>query len=212
MTKEKLFLKLGEFKGKTKNQASELRIDNIVDILQSVPESEVNKFSSIKSFEKLCNSTPSRIDDGDLLIEKMLIELRTWKNEKQKEVKETAICEMRKSRKGVIITVIFVLAIIAGIAVALGALSVIGKISSSYCDIIGVADCMFGIIFFIYELYDDKIKESEINKGDSNIIQKYLYKSGKISSSGNGSVNVTGTVNGNITVGLTAEQIQQLFN
>ncbi len=211
MNKQDLIFKLGEQKGATDSAESKLRIDNILDILNIISEEDLNKLPSIKEFEDQMSYPHSALDNHDFLLVKMLNELRAWKNDKQRAVKETALCQMRKSRKGGVVAAIVILAMLAGIAVTLGILSAFQQINSVWCDIVGVADCTFGIVFFIYELCDDKIKESEINAGNQELICKYGVKTGNIKKSGKGSSNVTGIVQGNISVGLSADQVSELF-
>ncbi len=86
---------------------------------------------------------------------------------------KSAISEMRKSKKGTYIAVIVLLGIFAILASTLGIFSAIGKIDSAWGNIIGTLDCAFGILFFAYELYDDKVKESAIACEDAQVIEKY---------------------------------------
>ena len=210
--KEDILKKLGELKGGAQSELLKTKIENIYDLIDITSDSNLTAIPSIEAFLNRGSCVKSCLDESDeRLLSRMMEELRV---NKQKEVKADAICEMRKTKKTGVIVGMVVLCIIAAVAVILGVLGALEKISNAWCDIIGVVDCMFGILFFVYELYDDKIKESAINNGDAEVIKKYVVKIGKVVNSGSNSININAPIGDNNTVinGLTAEQIDSIFN
>ena len=205
---------------KTSDELSILRIDNIIDLVKILPEDDWTKIPSIKFLISIDNAPSSVLNNIPSLLIQMLDELRALKRDEQIQVKEMTIVDMRKSRRGVVIGVTAILIAIACCAIVLGVLSAFGNISGVWCDIVGVVDCMFGIVFFVYELYDDKIKESKINCGDVETIQKYLnpdrlnkfaLKTGDISGNSGGFSN-SGFVFGKVNVGMSQKEITAILD
>ncbi len=222
MTLSTLKEKLIELKGEIKNQdeLNAIRIDNILDLLESedISEDLICSLKSIVPFEKALNAPSSVLKNYSGPIQLLLDELREKvklkKEEEQNYVRTlstSAICQMRVKSKGRIFAVILGLGILAGVAILLGILAatnVIGEWGDVCVDLIGVFDCVAGLIFFAYEFYNDKVNEGKINDGDFETVKKYLseedimdifrstVKTGDII--GSTGVNVTGKVSGSI--------------
>lgn len=170
------------------------QIDQIIDIINT--DEEIIKIKSFREFYERLQFNGSRLDDYSALLDRMLAD-------SIERLKPTAVYAMRQRRKGLVVIVIAILILLALTAMVLGILSAMGKISEVWCNIIGVADCVFGISFFAYELFDDKVQESKIDSGDYATIEYYIkkIKTGKIVNKGNGNFSNTGTVIGDISVG-----------
>ena len=80
---------------------------------------------------------------------------------------------MRNSKKGCYIALICVLSFIALGAFLLGVLGALNIIPEFWASLVGVLDCFFGIMFFAWEIYDDKVKESAIDNNDYDVVKKY---------------------------------------
>lgn len=202
MTKADFIAQLGEYKAICHTKKT--LIDNIVSIVDFMTESDILSIDSLKNFAEQGNgSHPSRMDDSSQLFDRMLSDSVAWMKE-QKSIISNAVSQMRLSRKGLVIFAIAVFVFLAATAVVLGVLSVLGKISEAWCNIIGIADCAFGISFFAYELFEDKVIESKINNGDIDTIKKYYteinIKTGKVENTGDGIIN-PGVCYGDIVIG-----------
>lgn len=200
MTKIETTKKLGELKPQA-DELGKFLIDEICDLIDCLPERNLKKVE--KSIGLIDNYLyrASRIEDVDSYLESLHGELKKQLEEAQKRAKDEALTSMRAGKKKRTIGLIVFLGIVTGAVLALGILSALELIPAVWCNVIGVCDCVFGLIFFIYEYCDDKLNEANINAGDMETIKKYHKGSGDISNTGNGSVNVSGKVKGNITIG-----------
>lgn len=208
MTKTEMAKKLGELKPKV-DELGKFLIDEICDLINRLPEKNLEKT------EKLIGSIDnylyreSRVDNIDSYLESAHTELKKQLGEAQRQAKGEALSAMRERKKKGGLWVIAILSAVTGVVLALGILSALEFIPSVWCNVIGICDCAFGIVFFIYEYCDDKLNEASINAGNAETIKKYHKGSGDIINSGNGSVNITGgKVKGNITIG---KDIDDLF-
>lgn len=174
MTNQDLKDKLNVLQGQyASSEITVEKIKHLLDLVDRIPDCVSEVIRSIKYFYSTLDN-PSRTDaDLNDMLDTMIDEARNFINQKQERIKETAVAEMRKSRKGPVIAAIVVLSILAGVAVVLGILGAFNVMPEVCCDIVGVADCMFGIVFFVYELYSDRLAVSEINSGDKETIKKY---------------------------------------
>lgn len=207
MTKIETTKKLGELKPQA-DELGKFLIDEICELIDRLPERNLKKIE--KSLALIDNYIyrSSRIEDLNSYLKSLNSELKEQLEEAQKHVKDEALSTMRKGKKKKAIGVIVFLGIVTGAVLALGILSALEFIPAVWCNVIGVFDCAFGLLFFIYEYCDDKVNEANISAGDMETIKKYHKGSGDISNTGNGSVNVSGKVKGNITIG---EDIDKLF-
>lgn len=175
MNNRELINKLTELKGHYHgNEKTVIRIEHLLDLIDRMPDSVIEVIQSVKYFlstQENPSCTDANLND---VLDAMIEETRSYFKEKRKTIQETAVVEMRKSRKGFVIAAIVVLSFIAGVAAVLGVLGAIGKISGAYCDIVGIIDCTLGITFFMYELYTDRLNESKINSGDEEKIKKHI--------------------------------------
>lgn len=201
MNNQELKNKLHELKGRYNScEPTVIRIEHLIDLIDRIPDSAGKVMRSVEYFFSICD-TPSLLETNlNGILDSLIEEAHSYIKSKQKHIQKVAIVEMRTSRKGFVIAAIVILSFIAGVATVLGVLGAIGKISGSYCDIVGVADCTLGIIFFIYELYSDKLNESKINSGDEDTIKKYtkqipIHIDQQVSV---GSQVINGTVYGNV--------------
>lgn len=208
MTKTEMAKKLGELKPKA-SDLGKFMIDEICELINRLPEKNLAKAErSIGCIDNYLYKE-SKIENVDSYLESLLIELKKQLEEAQKRAKDEALGSMRERKKKRAVWVIVWLGIVTGAVLALGVLSALELIPAVWCNVIGVCDCAFGLIFFIYEYCDDKLNETSINAGDAEVIKKYYKGSGDISNTGKGSVNITGgKVKGNITVG---KDIDELF-
>lgn len=195
MKKTDFINKLNQLKNNSTYNVTQIdQIDQIIDIINT--DEEIIKIKSFREFYERLQFNDSRLDDYSALLDRMLAD-------SIERLKPTAVYAMRQRRKSSVMIVIAILILLALTAMVLGILSAMGKISEVWCNIVGVADCVFGISFFAYELFDDKVQESKIDSGDYATIEYYIkkIKTGKIVNKGNGNFNNTGTVNGDISVG-----------
>lgn len=208
MVKTAMIKKICELKPKA-GELGKFLIDEICELIDCLPEKNLKKVE--KLFDLIDNylDRDSKIDNVDSYLASIHTELKKQLFEAQKQIKDEALSSMRKKKKKRLMSVIVMLGIITGVVLTLGILSALGFISDVWCNVIGVIDCAFGLIFFIYEYCDDKSNEASIEAGDSATIKKYFKGTGDISNSGDGSVNVTGKVKGNITI---SADIDKLFN
>ncbi len=208
MTKNEMAKKLGELKAKASDLGKFL-IDEVCDLINRLPDRNLRKIE--KTFDLIDNYLyrDSRIDDVNDYLTSLHIETKRQLFEAQKHAKDEALSLMRKEKKKRAVWVIVFLGILTGFVLALGILSVLELIPVVWCNVIGVCDCVFGLIFFIYEYCDDKLNEASISAGNAETIKKYYKGSGDIINPGESSVNITGKVKGNITV--IDEVIDELF-
>lgn len=216
LSKSDLIAKMNVLKGKmTEDESCVLRINNMIDLLERFPDLGIEMTPSIKYFISICDN-PSRLSNLNTTLDSMIEEARSYIKSKQQHIKEAAVIKMRKSRKNWIIAVMVALSFIALGAAVFGVMNAIGKISGAWCDIIGVLDCTGGILFFVYELYDDKIRETKINNGDVEEIEKHtkeipikLYEQKNVGAQVN-----NGTVLGNMNMTSVSDpvQIQDILN
>lgn len=198
MDKSEFVSRLKELK---QDGGKEAQINKIISIVNIIPDEDILKIPSFKEFSDRIAFNPSRLDDYSALLDSMSADATEW-------LKPTAVYAMRQRRKSSVMIVIAILILLALTAMVLGILSAMGKISEVWCNIVGVADCVFGISFFAYELFDDKVQESKIDSGDYATIEYYIkkIKTGKIVNKGNGNVSITGTVIGDISVGTSTNR------
>ena len=177
MTNKDVKDQLSKLEGEYKNKGNEITVEKIKhlqDLVDKIiPDCVCEVIHSVKYFlltQRNQSCLDANINDS---LDSMIDEARAYIEVKCERIQKTAITEMRKSRKGSVIVAIIILSSIAGIAAVLGVLGAVGIMSEVYCNIVGVVDCIFGISFFIYELYSDKLVVSEINSGDTEKIKKY---------------------------------------
>ncbi len=208
MTKIEIAKMLGELKPKV-DELGKFLIDESCEIINRLPEKSLKKSVEIIGLidNYLCRG--SRIENANSYLENLYAELKKQLLEAQKHIKDEALSSMRENKKKRAIRTIVFLSIVTGVVLALGILSALEFIPAVWCNVIGVFDCAFGLIFFIYEYCDDKLNEANINAGNAETIKKYHKESGDISFTGDGSVNITGgKVKGNIIVN---RDIDELF-
>lgn len=208
MTKTEAAKKFGELKPKA-DDFGKFLIDEICELLNRLPEKGWGKAEKLIGFIDNYISRESKIENTNSYLESIYTELKKQLERAQKQAKDAALGSMRKRNKKGAIWAIVILGIITGAVLALGVLSALGMISAVWCNVIGVLDCVFGLIFFIYEYCDDKLNEASINAGNAETIKKFYKGSGDISGTGAGSFNNTGKVKArNITIG-DAGKIQE---
>ena len=128
-------------------------------------------------------------------------DLFEWANTGKAEIKQSAVRTMREVKKSKIIGVISALFVVLLGSIALWILSIFGVLSQAWGELTGIVDLTFGITFFTYELYDDKLQESEILDGDAKTIKKYINISVKQKATRGGSNVAPGATVGNLVTG-----------
>ncbi len=206
MIKTEMTKKLGELKPKV-DELGKFLIDESCELIDCLPENRLKKAE--KAFGLIDNYLyrESRIENADSYLESLHAELKKQLEDVRKQVKDEALGSMRASKKKRAVWVIVILAVVTGAVLALGILSALEYIPAVWCNVIGVCDCSFGLIFFIYEYCDDKLNEANISAGNTEVIRKYYEGSGDINNTGKGSFNNTGKIQAkNITI-----NIEELF-
>lgn len=234
MKKSELKEKLDTLKGEYKQHESVvLKIENIRDLLlfDAITDNTIQDLKSIKNFEEYLKNVTTLTSINPFL-EPILSDLREIinKDTEQKGEKEAvhtvrskAVIKMRKSGKTRVKVGIVVLSVIAFVALLCGILylcGVLAEIGDVICNFLGIFDCVAGIIFFAYELYNDKLRETEINDGDYEYLKNYLTDAeicepfACVYNIRTGDVNnITGNINCNIDIntGININKVKGAF-
>ena len=176
MNKQEILYKLYEKTGEEKDETCKALVGNICDLIKFLSDDiDLKNFPLLASF--LRTETRSRLDDIVKELESVLNELHNYLSKNPtKEIKAAAIQNMRNAKKKPNIIVISIFVAVAIVVLVFGILSAVGKISSVWCNVFGILDCVLGIGFFVYELYDDKLNKQKIDDGNPEIIAKYVIK------------------------------------
>ena len=145
-------------------------IKNILFFYEDGPLSESDKFIFDPTFVDFVGNSnkdelKNKLDD--------IVQAIKLGSPIKESAKTSAKVEMRNRKKGRYIALICVLSVIAFGAFSLGVLGSLEIIPGFWSSLVGVLDCFFGIMFFAWEIYDDKVKESAIDNNDYDVIRKY---------------------------------------
>lgn len=156
--------------------------DSIKNLLQFAnDEAELGMLSSAEELRKesqkvtpISTEAPPSAEAIKAILGNVEAEIRTFVQRLRDKKKQEAVLGFRQSKKPLVIGVMCFLSVCAVSAVVFGILGIVrGGVFEHVSDIIGIVDCVFGILFFTYELYDDKVKTSGIENGDAELIAKY---------------------------------------
>ncbi len=152
-----------QYKSMRSNAVISERIDKICDIIGMLDDEQLNRMESVKDFaEKINSNTMSRTDDAADILDAIYAELKNWLKDNLQPLKDKAIYTIRRKKKKKAVIAVVWMSCVAALVLVFGLLSAFGKIDAVVCNVLGVADCVFGICFFIYEFCDDKLKTSEV--------------------------------------------------